>query len=524
MSLKKENKQTSFFDTNYLCSELLDEKDFYYIFREEIYPLLKDEDFKDMYSDKGRNANSPKLNMYTMILQLNEHIPDRAAARNVVFRLDWKYALNLEVDYKGFHFSNLSNFRKRLIENEAEGMVFERFIKELEEKGFIKRSGKQRIDATKILGHIDDISKYECIGESMRITLLYLKKNHEEVYKKIEKKLREKYSKKISDFRMTESEKARKFKKIGEDYLLIKRIIEKNKLNETKSEIKRFNKIFSENFDIVNGKAEKTKRKVKKKICSPHDPEVNIGKHGAKTWKGYKMQILETAEEGGENFILHVEATPSTEHDSVALERILDKEIETEKAPEKIYGDSAYITGDTIQKARDKGIELMGPMKKESSKGNKFKQEKFEINLETKIAVCPGNKKSKRFSHGKDRHGRPELILYFGEQCQTCPLKNKCTENKRGRTLKIPYHFNLIRERRVLQKTKEFKKEMYNRNAIEGTISELVRKHGIRTARYVGIIKTNLQLIFSALALNVKRFIKIIIKRITLGEISPETQ
>jgi len=57
-------------------------------------------------------------------------------------------------------------------------------------------------------------------------------------------------------------------------------------------------------------------------------------------------------------------------------------------------------------------------------------------------------------------------------------------------------------------KTLEFQKAMKNRNAIEGTQSELVRAHGARRARYRGLSKVRLQYYLIGAACNVKRWLR----------------
>jgi len=51
------------------------------------------------------------------------------------------------------------------------------------------------------------------------------------------------------------------------------------------------------------------------------------------------------------------------------------------------------------------------------------------------------------------------------------------------------------------------------RPPIEGTLSEMVRQHGLRRSRYRGLVKTHLQNLFKAAALNLKRLIHALIKR-----------
>jgi hypothetical protein len=67
------------------------------------------------------------------------------------------------------------------------------------------------------------------------------------------------------------------------------------------------------------------------------------------------------------------------------------------------------------------------------------------------------------------------------------------------------YH-EAIQQRRGEQQSQEFQLRMHQRNAIEGTISELVRGYGLRRARYKGFPKVDLQNQFIAAACNIKRW------------------
>jgi hypothetical protein len=61
-------------------------------------------------------------------------------------------------------------------------------------------------------------------------------------------------------------------------------------------------------------------------------------------------------------------------------------------------------------------------------------------------------------------------------------------------------------QRRIEQQSREFRLRMHQRNAIEGTISELVRGHGLRRARYRGLAKVDQQNQLVAAACNIKRW------------------
>jgi transposase len=58
---------------------------------------------------------------------------------------------------------------------------------------------------------------------------------------------------------------------------------------------------------------------------------------------------------------------------------------------------------------------------------------------------------------------------------------------------------------RQRETTVDYKEEYTRRAGIEGTLSEGVRAHGLRRSRYIGMAKTHLQHLLTAVAINLKR-------------------
>ncbi|MGI5290593.1 transposase [Nonomuraea polychroma] len=79
--------------------------------------LFADEDFAQAFSTRGQPALSPARLALVSILQFTENLSDRKAAEAVRARIDWKYALGLELTDPGFDHSVLCEFRLRLIDN-----------------------------------------------------------------------------------------------------------------------------------------------------------------------------------------------------------------------------------------------------------------------------------------------------------------------------------------------------------------------------------------------------------------------
>ena len=174
MSVGRLDSQRSFYHTSFVCGDLFGRADRYRLFREKILPQLLTlrGKLESLYCENnGRPAIDPVILCGVTLLQFMEKVADRRAAEQVVYHLGWKYALDLELPYEGFHPTVLVYFRDRLEENQAERVIFDGIVDLLIELGLIKRAGKQRIDSTHILGYVKEMSRLECAVETVRLAL-----------------------------------------------------------------------------------------------------------------------------------------------------------------------------------------------------------------------------------------------------------------------------------------------------------------------------------------------------------------
>src|SRR5713226_9710557 len=72
--------------------------------RDEFGTLYQDEMFADLFSKEGQPALAPWRLALITLMQFAEGLADRQAAHAVRARLDWKYALGLELEDQGFDF------------------------------------------------------------------------------------------------------------------------------------------------------------------------------------------------------------------------------------------------------------------------------------------------------------------------------------------------------------------------------------------------------------------------------------
>lgn len=78
------------------------------------------------------------------------------------------------------------------------------------------------------------------------------------------------------------------------------------------------------------------------------------------------------------------------------------------------------------------------------------------------------------------------------------------------RIVGLSAHNKELREAERYNQTEQFKQDMKLRPPVEGKLAELVRYHGMRRARYRGLKKLSLQCYFTAAAVNLKRWVKLL--------------
>ncbi|MGI8500843.1 MAG: transposase [Hassallia sp.] len=110
----------------------------------------------------------------------------------------------------------------------------------------------------------------------------------------------------------------------------------------------------------------------------------------------------------------------------------------------------------------------------------------------------------------RDCNQNPLIEVVFDRKtCEKCPVRNNCTSAKTApRKLKLRprEEYDALKQRRSEQVSPEFKQKYTRRAGVEGTISQAVCKFNLRQARYCGLVKTHLQHVATACAINLSRF------------------
>jgi hypothetical protein len=100
-----------------------------------------------------------------------EGLTDRQAADAVRARLDWKYALGLDLDDPGFDASVLTEFRARLLADGQAERLLGLMLARLREQDLLRAGGRQRTDATHVHMAVRDLHRLEQVTETLRAAL-----------------------------------------------------------------------------------------------------------------------------------------------------------------------------------------------------------------------------------------------------------------------------------------------------------------------------------------------------------------
>jgi hypothetical protein len=167
----------------------------------------------------------------------------------------------------------------------------------------------------------------------------------------------------------------------------------------------------------------------------------------------------------------------------------------------EVYGDSAYGSGEARAAYRDAGHDAVikpGPLRPAVPGG--FTIDDFTIDEQAGAVTCPA---------GITRPMTRTRTVTFGAACAGCPLRQRCTTAKDGRSMTIHPHEDLLRAARAQARTPQFKQAYPTRSAIERIISWTATQNGRRIRlRYIGAAKNNAWLHTRCAAINLRTLLR----------------
>lgn len=139
--------------------------------RDKLGEWLSDEQFAGAYGVRGKPGWPPSRLALVTIFQKAENLTDRQVAECVRTRIDWKYALGLDLADPGFDHSILSEFRARVAAGGLDQVVLDTLLERLAADGLVGAGATMRTDSTHVISAVRDLNRLELAGESVRACL-----------------------------------------------------------------------------------------------------------------------------------------------------------------------------------------------------------------------------------------------------------------------------------------------------------------------------------------------------------------
>jgi transposase len=492
--------------------------------RDEIGTIFDDPMFAPLFPARGQPAECPWQLALITVMQFIEGLSDCQAADAVRGRIDWKYALGLELTDPGGDASVLCEFRARLIAGNLEQALLETMLARFKERGLLKARGQQRTDSTHVLAAVRTLNRLESIGETLRAALNSLATVAPAwLADLVAPDWFERYATRVEEYRLPKGEAARTAlgERIGADgHTILVAVYAPSApawLRELPA-VQTLRRAWVHQFhlddDVVRWRKAADLPPAGTRFDSPYDTDARYGNKRSTTWTGYKVHLTETSDADTPHLITHVETTsaPVSDIDMTAPihQALADKGL----LPAAHLADAGYVDADLlISSHRDHEIDLVGPVRPDTSwqakAGQGFDVPAFTIDWEARTVICPEGQTSFDWVPSRDSWGNDTIHIGFHRKtCAACPSRSLCTRSKTGpREITVrpqPQH-EALQEVRRNQETEAWRARYGKRAGVEGTVSQAVRVFGLRRCRYLGLAKTRLQHIFTALALNVVR-------------------
>ena len=245
--------------------------------------------------------------------------------------------------------------------------------------------------------------------------------------------------------------------------------------------------VFEEQCEVIEEKIKIREHPGGDVIQNSSDPDATRdGKKGS----GYQVQLAETCDDVNDAQLITV-ALPQTasEHDSHAVEPIVDALEKNDTLPEEMLADTAYGSDENVCACEEKGVELVSPTPgKQPEDAYAINSDDFVVDEATgKVQCCPRGETPLE-SHRDEAKGTT-LVVMSSAACERCSHREACPVRraKKGNyTFRFTDKQRRLDSRRREEETVVFRERYRKRSGIEATNSLAKRVTGLGRLRVRG--------------------------------------
>jgi len=462
--------------------------------------VFPDELFADLFgSERGRPSQPADVVATVLVLQSLEGLSDRDACQALRTDLRWKVAAGLALDDEGFHPTVLTYWRRRLRGSDAPERIFDAVRQVVADTGVLAGKNRRALDSTLL----DD-----AVATQDTVTQLV------SMIRRVRKAIAA-----AADVAVT----AHDYTTLGKpacawndpdarnelvsglvnDALAVLAAIEDTDLDDEQAQLVGLLALVAGQdvepdpdgpdgaWRIVEGVAQD-------RVISTVDPEArHMHKSRSNYRDGYKAHLAVEPDTG---IITACDLTPANAGDGPTGVDLL----ESEEPGLQVLADSAYGSGQVradLADAKHEAVIKPWPLGRNNRLGDdQYSRDDFVIDYDTATVTCP---------EGQTVHITSAGNACFGNRCEGCPTRQRCTAAVDGKTFKVGEHDQLLAAARTAWRNGTGLADYrQHRPMVERSIAWLVR-NGHRRVRYRGVDANRLGFSTRAAAVNLQRLINL---------------
>jgi hypothetical protein len=467
---------------------ILPKDDWSFIYKDKIWPLIDENQFKHLYSNEAGAPNiSIKLKLSLLIFMALEQLNWRQVEFMFMRRIDWINATYSEFGQAFIDHTTLFKFYQQLEDDKSTYQLFVDLT-----NNFIKICGvstkKQRVDSFFMLGWLATLSRYGLFKETIRSFLQALRKHKPGLYTKVKDELSLDYLQDHFDLTEKDKEKTRgRIQEMAKDLYLLKTSFEHHHQVGHYQTFKTLAQVFDQQCAVKSEDApsssdkeliEVTKNTAPiepeeetlsddmiptdesaditgnifpaepeieirakpvgdKIISSPHNTDAEYMRKRAQTVVGHKGFVTETCDPDNKvQFITDVNLETATHADATEISAIEQRLKDNNLKPEELNADAGFVNGQSILEAAAKGIDLAGPSSGRSQSIEGFADAdrpldiadfKVQIDDETKelsVLSCP--EAQVPIDQPRSEKTGKLLVHFHSDACRACGSSERC--------------------------------------------------------------------------------------------------
>ena len=492
----KSDPNAELLDAAALCGHLVPEGSVAAFLAEHRRRLFPDDVFEDRFpSGRGRPSVPAEVVATVMVLQALEGLSDRDAVQALRRDIAWKVAAGLSLTDEGFHPTVLTLWRNKLRASDRPQRIFDAVRAVIGATGVLEGRARRVLDSTVL---DDAVTTQDAVMQLVS------------AIRRVRRRVPEAKALALAahDYDNDPGKPAcawddpegidQLITALVTDALEVLEAVAGLDLDDAQADAVGLLALVA-GQDVEPGDEEGTWRIIPRtmpgRIVSTVDPESrHIHKSISNYRDGYKAHFAIEPDSG---LVTSCELTPGDVTDGVAAIALLDGEV----PGLEVYADSAYGSSETRVEIRRRGHDaVIKPIPLRTGIPGGFNRDDFIIDHHACTATCPAGHTVAITAAGN---------AVFGVRCTACPLRDRCTTAKGGKTLRIRDHDDeLVYGRQAWRDPVLQDHYRRHRPMVERTIAWFVSR-GHRKVRYRGSARNRIWLAHRAAAVNLQRLINL---------------